>query len=158
MTSELECSVGVIGAGYTAREHVKALQDIPGVHVKGIFSRTRKRAESLAAELGIPKVNDSVGELFRSGQMDLVVVAVSELSLPEVTGDCFQFPWTVLMEKPPGINLKEALGIYESARSSQRNALVALNRRFYSSTRSALDSLNEHSGPRYIHVQDQQEP
>ena len=37
-----------------------------------------------------------------------------------------------------------------------RTALVAMNRRFYSSTRAALTSLNEQSGRRFIHIQDQQ--
>src|SRR5215467_6743395 len=101
MSEVLECGVGIIGAGYTAREHIRAFQDIPGIRIKGIHSRTRARAESVAEEFGLPNVCNSVTDVYGLKQVDLIVVAVSELSLPEVAGECFQYSWTVLMEKPP---------------------------------------------------------
>ena len=38
--------VAIIGAGYTAKEHIRAFADHPGATIVCIFSRTRARAEA----------------------------------------------------------------------------------------------------------------
>lgn len=42
---------------------------------------------------------------------------------------CFEFPWTVLLEKPPGHNLAVAEQIQAIANEKNRKAIVAFNRR-----------------------------
>jgi predicted dehydrogenase len=158
MTSTTNCRVAVIGAGYTAREHIRALRDIPGVTVAAVHSRTRSRAEALAGEFGINAVCDSVPELYERSRAALVFVTVPELSLNAVAKASFGFPWTVLMEKPPGYNLADALDIQRAAEDKQSNVLVALNRRFLAATLRAQAELSETSAPRFIKVQDQQNP
>ena len=64
MNSQTDCKVVVIGAGYMAREHTRAFQDVPGVQVTGVLSRTQARAEALAVEFNIPAVCTSVEELY----------------------------------------------------------------------------------------------
>lgn len=151
-----ECKVAVIGAGYMAGEHIRAFADVPGVTVAGIFSRTRPRAEGLAHAHGIKVVARSVAELFERTGAELVVVAVSEMAMRGVAIECFEFPWTVLLEKPPGYNLSDARTIQREALTKKRNVFVALNRRFYSTTQTVIEDLVKHEGPRYVHVQDQQ--
>src|SRR5438105_6682637 len=107
--SEKVCKVAIIGAGYTAREHAKAFRDISAVRLEGIYSRTRARAENLGREYGIRKICTSIPELFESTQADLVVVTVSETAILDVCKQCFEYPWTVLMEKPPGLDLGQTL-------------------------------------------------
>ena len=41
--------VAYVGAGYMAKEHIKAFADMPEVALAGIYSRTRERAEGLAS-------------------------------------------------------------------------------------------------------------
>jgi predicted dehydrogenase len=139
-----------------AGEHIRALSDVPGTTVVGIFSRTRSKADSLAETFGIKVVAQSVAELYERTQADLVVVAVSEISMREVSLECFQFPWVVLLEKPPGYMLREARAIQREALVGNRKVFVALNRRFYSTTQTALADLAGQEGRRYVHVQDQQ--
>ena len=140
-----------------AREHIRAFAETPGVAAAGIHSRTRTRAEKLAADLGVPAVFDSIADLYHATESHLVVVAVSESEMAPVSQACFEFPWTVLLEKPPGLNVAEAEGILACAQAKGRNALVALNRRFLSSTQTVLVDLAHHDGPRYIRVQDQED-
>jgi len=156
MTVQETCKVAIVGAGNMGREHVRAFTDMPGVNIVGIHSRTRSRAEALAAEFGVPGVYDLVPELYERTQADLVVVAVLELAVNSVSRACFDFPWTVLMEKPPGYNLQDAEEIHSAATAKNRRVLVGLNRRFLSSTRAALADLAQYNSPRFIHVQDQQ--
>lgn len=156
--SNTTCKVAFVGAGYMAREHIRAFQDVPGVTVVGIHSRTRAKAESLAQEFGPMAVCDSVDELYEKTQADLVVVAVQELSVNPVCQACFVHPWVALIEKPAGYNLADAMEIEAAARSRGRRAFVALNRRHYGSTRAVLSDLENLAGPRLIKVQDQEAP
>ena len=156
MTTQESCVVAIIGAGYMGREHVRAFADVPSVTIAGIHSRTRARAEALADEFGILGVHDSVSELYERTQANLVVVAVPETAANPVSRACFDFPWTVLMEKPPGHNLQDAEEIHSAAVARNRKVLVGLNRRSLSSTRAAMADLAQYDSPRFIHVQDQQ--
>jgi predicted dehydrogenase len=148
--------VAMVGAGSMAREHFKAFAAVPEVSLTGIFSRTIARADALAAEFKIPHVCRTVAELRERSHADLVVVAVPELAARSVAETCFAHSWCVLMEKPAGYNLADAEAIAAAARQKKRRVFVALNRRFLSSTRTALRDLQSNPGPRLIHVQDQQ--
>jgi predicted dehydrogenase len=150
-----KCRVAIVGAGYTAREHVRAFADA-GVEIAGIHSRTRARAEALAKEFSIAHVCDSVAELHERTQADLVVVTVVELSMNAVAKACFEFPWTVLLEKPAGYNVEDAQSIHAAATARKRNVFVALNRRSLSATLAVKAQLALQAGTRFIKVQDQQ--
>lgn len=154
---EMTLKIAVIGAGYTAREHVRAFNDIPEVSVTGIHSRSRHRAEMLASEMGVSVVADSIDELYERTTAELVVVTVPELPMRDVVSRCFRWPWAVMMEKPPGYNLRTALDIADAAEAAGSDALVALNRRHLSATRAVLGDLQQSKGWRFIKVQDQQD-
>lgn len=155
---EVTFKVAFIGAGYMATEHAKAFSDIGGVQLSGIYSRTRSRAEKLASEYPSLKVFESVGELFKSTEADLVVIAVPELAVREVCLEAFEYPWICLIEKPAGYDLQDAEAIQAAARLKNRKAFVSLNRRHYSSTRAVLDDLADHMGQRLVHAYDQENP
>ena len=116
------CKVAFVGAGYMSREHIRAFQDVPGVEITGIHSRTPSRAEVLAKEFHLPSVCGSIAELFEKSAADLVVVSVPELSVNEVCRACFEYPWTALIEKPAGYNVADAEAIESVAR--QRFAVL----------------------------------
>ncbi len=149
-------SVAFIGAGCMNREHSKAFASIDGVTLAGIHSRTRAKAEDLAAEIGIPFVADSIAELHDKTQADLLVIAVPEMSIRSVAEAAFQHPWTILMEKPPGKDLEEALYLGALAKQHGRTIYVGLNRRFLSSTEAVLADIDSRNEPRFIRVEDQQ--
>lgn len=151
------CKVAFVGAGYMAAEHMKAFSGIGGVELAGVFSRTRARAEKLAADYSGMKVCNSIADLYRQTGADIVVVTVTELSMNETATECFAYPWKVLLEKPAGYNLPDAAAIMEAAQRNSRCVYVALNRRAYSSTGMALSRLQGNAGPRFIKVQDQQD-
>ncbi|MBC8548948.1 MAG: Gfo/Idh/MocA family oxidoreductase [Candidatus Brocadiales bacterium] len=157
MNTTNKCTVAIVGAGYMAREHISAFQDIVDVEIVGINSRTRLRADTLASEFDIPYVYNSIPDLYEQTRADLVVVTVPELSANAVSRACFEHPWTVLLEKPAGYNLQDAEDIMSVAEAKNARAFVALNRRHYSSTQVVLDDIASVDGPRWIHVQDQED-
>jgi len=152
------CRVAFVGAGYMTSEHLKAFNDVPGVELCGIYSRTMDRAEKLAEEFSVRVVCDSMSELYDKTRADLVVVSVPELSVREVCLDAFQYPWRCLIEKPAGYDLEDARRIVASATANKRLAFVALNRRHYSSTRMLLKDVGRQKGQRLIHIYDQEDP
>jgi len=151
------CKIAFIGAGYTAREHIKAFRDVQGADIIGIHSRTYLKAEQLAKEFEIPNVCYSIAELYEKTIADLVVITVNELSMNSVSKACFEYPWVSLLEKPAGYNCEDAEDILASAKARERKVYVALNRRFYSSTRVTLDDLKSINNPRFIKIQDQED-
>lgn len=151
------CKVAFVGAGYMSSEHSKAFQDIPGVELSGIFSRTRARAEKLAEEFGVQDVCSSIADLYEKTKAQLVVISVPELSVREVCLEAFKYPWVCLIEKPAGYDLADAECILERATLLKRQAFVALNRRHHSSTRVILEDIAKLAGPRLIHVYDQED-
>ncbi len=150
------CAVAIVGAGFMAEEHARAFAAVPGVELVGIHSRTRSRAERVAREAGIAGIFDSITELYEVTQADLVVVAITETATKDVALECLAQPWTILLEKPPGLSVAEAEEIALAAGGRERPVLVGLNRRFISSTRAVLDDLVASDSRRYIRVLDQQ--
>lgn len=149
--------VAIVGAGNMGREHARAFARIPGVSVAGIASRTRARAQALAAEMGIAHVADDLAALHERTQAQLVVVAVPELSANAVAKAAFALPWAVLLEKPAGYHLADAEDIAAAAAGRRQPVMVGLNRRFYSSMRAVKEDLTTRPDEaRFIHVQDQQ--
>jgi predicted dehydrogenase len=157
MLSDPICKVAIVGAGYMAREHIRAFRDVPGVQIVGIHSRTMARAEEMAAQFDIPAVCASVSELHDITQADLLVVTAPELAMNAVSRACFEYQWAILLEKPAGYNISDAEDIEAAARTRNRRVFVALNRRHYSSTQTVLSDMKELSGQRFIRVQDQQD-
>lgn len=151
------CKVAFVGAGNMAAEHIKAFRAVPGVELAGICSRTRARAEVLARDCGVRAVCGSISELYEKTNAALVVIAVPELAVGAVSLECFHYPWACLIEKPAGYDLTDAEALALAARDRSRLAYVALNRRHYSSTRSVVEDLAKNAGPRFIHVQDQED-
>lgn len=147
--------VAIVGAGYMAQEHAKALSSIDAVELVGVCGRTRRRAEALAAAHGVPAYQ-SVAKMFADTKADAVVVAVNELSMPDVCAECFEFPWVCLLEKPVGVDLATARRIRDQGRHADVRAFVALNRRSYSAARQALRELECDDSPRLISVLDQE--
>ena len=141
-----------------AREHARAFRDVEGVRLAGIYSRTESRARQLAAELAIEHVSHSVDDLYHRTHADIVVVTVNEISMVDLALQCMEYPWLVLLEKPPGLSVPEAEALAAAAEVKSRDVRVALNRQWYSTTQSVLRDLARTEGPRFIKVQDQENP
>lgn len=148
--------VAIVGAGYMAGEHARAFASVSNVTVVGICGRGRARAEKLAAEYDVPAF-ETIEAMYGETAADVVVVAVNELSMLDVSMECFRYPWVCLLEKPIGIDLSETRKIVAARRAEGVSAFVALNRRSYAATRQALTELAEDGSPRLISVLDQQD-
>ena len=55
--------LGIIGAGWVARQHLEIISAFDWIQAGGIISRTRSKAEDLAREFKIPVCVDSLEAL-----------------------------------------------------------------------------------------------
>ena len=150
--------IAFIGSGGMAKAHASAFKDIQSVDLVGVYSRTVQNSTMFANENNINLVCNSVEDLYLRAKPDMVVIAVSELSLKDVCIQAFNHPWKLLIEKPVGINLVEANEIFDMSRRKGAIAYVALNRRHYSSTRGVLEEILGFPGKRLVQVYDQEDP
>jgi predicted dehydrogenase len=150
--------VAIVGAGYMGGQHARAFTDIETVQLVGVQSRTPARAEALAKEFGIPVVCSSLEDLYDRTQPDLLVISVPVLCTKDVCVAAFAYPWTCLVEKPIGYDVAEAERITSASRQSRAKAFVALNRRYYSTTRTVAEGLSPVGPPRLVCVYDQEHP
>ena len=148
--------VAIIGAGAMAREHIRVFRDIRGVEISAIWNRTRVKAEQLAREFNIPLVADDLDRLQSVSRAKLAIIAVYEPAIKRVMERALKQDWSILMEKPIGLNWEEAKKIADLAGALKRQVFVGLNRRWLSSTQAVLADIEGDPEPRFIHVQDQQ--
>jgi len=149
--------IAFVGAGAMTAAHIKAFKDIEDIVLCGIASRTASKAIGLANKYSLKHVCSSIEQLYELTKADLVVISVPVLETYDVCIEAFKYPWKLLIEKPVGYDLDEAVRIKKVADDCGRHAFVALNRRHYASTRSVIDGLKDNDAPRLIHVFDQED-
>lgn len=149
--------VAFIGSGNMADKHMSAFSDINEVELVGIYSTNRDTSKELADKFLIKYIAESIDDLYQKQNPDILVIAVPELATRNVCIAAFKYDWTCLIEKPVGHSFLEALEIAKHSSAKGRRDYVALNRRFYESTKVALMELNASSAKRVIHVCDQED-
>lgn len=126
--------VGVIGVGF-GRVHLEAFRDVPGVELAAVCSRTRARAEAMAAEFAVPAVFTDAHELVASG-LDVVVVAAPNREHHPMTMAALAAGCHVLCEKPLAASAAEAREMVAAAEAAGRLLAVHMNRRMQPAVRA----------------------
>lgn len=144
-----------IGAGKMSREHIKVFDKIKSVELKGIYSRTKKKAESLISEYKGLVYYNSIKELYEKTRADLVIISVSVENTKKVCLEACKFSWKCLVEKPFGYNFKETQYLAKKL-INKKQFYVALNRNYYSTTQKILEILKNDKTKRVIYINDQE--
>ncbi len=149
--------LAIVGAGKIAREHAKAFLDIENTELLGVTSRSKKPLEAFATDFKVINKCDNIEQLYRTTQAELVIITVNVDQISSVLLECARFPWTILVEKPLGINLAESNFLDKALGDAANRIYVALNRRHYSTFRELDRLINFDSGQRIIKVMDQED-
>ncbi len=141
-----------------AEEHIKVLSSIKYIQIVGIFNRTISKAMYLKKKYKIKKIYTDIDIMYHDSNADGVVVAIAVDVLMKYSKQIFKHPWNCLVEKPLGINYKECKKIVKNCKFKNKINL-ALNRRFYVSTKYLLKTIKNKSKkkPIIIEVDDQQD-
>jgi predicted dehydrogenase len=99
---------GILGAGGIARTVGADIAASPGSLVAAVASRDAERAANLAAALGAGRVYDSYEALVADPDVDVVYVATTHAQHHDAALLALRAGKPVLVEKPIGVNAREA--------------------------------------------------
>lgn len=112
-------NVAIVGAGYIARYHARAVH-AAGDSVVRVVSRTMDSARTIAGEIGAGAAGTRIDELTGDEDVDAVVLAQpNALHAPHAVA-CLDAGKHVLVEKPLAPNAGDARRVVERAREVER--------------------------------------
>jgi predicted dehydrogenase len=116
--------IGIVGAGANTRlRHLPGLQGIEGVKIVSVANRSRQSAERVAAEFGIPRVEDDWTSLVAAPDIDAIVIGTWPYLHCRATLAALDAGKHVLCEARMAMNAEEARAMRDAARA--RPHLVA---------------------------------
>jgi predicted dehydrogenase len=134
-----DVGIGVVGAGFIVRDcHLVAYAQA-GFRVVGITSRTRARAEEVAAAHGIPRVFDSLDAMLADPEIEVIDVAVPPVEQPAVIRRILDHGRAVrgiLAQKPLAMSLAEGEDLVRRCEEAGVALQVNQNMRYDPSVRS----------------------
>lgn len=149
--------IAILGGGVIASKYLDILKHYNGVSLEGICGRTYTKAENLKKQYGIKKNFTNINDLYNKTESDIVISTVSVENIFKTSKNLLDFPWTIFIEKPPGLNLKEFIKLKKLAFNRNKKIFVGMNRRYFSSTLNLLNEIKGQKDKRVIHIFDQQD-
>ncbi len=108
--------LGIIGAGAFARYTLAAYRaHIPDLEFVAIASRTRSRAEAVAAEFGIAGVESDNQSLFSREDLDIIAILTPPQTHYMLAKAALEQGKHVMVDKPVAFTAKQALELVELA-------------------------------------------
>lgn len=128
MTSKQHYNAGVVGTGYIADYHARAIAAMPNAHLAAACDASRPRAASFGARYDVPAIYESVEQMLANEALDVVHVLTPpdqhfSVGLAVLDAGCH-----LLLEKPM---CSDAAGCDSLlARAEKRNRRVGVNHNF----------------------------
>ena len=142
----MKFKVSFVGSGYMAEEHAKAFKDSNEFELVSVFSKTKSNAKKFCSKFKMKNINSSIEDIYKKNKPDLLVISITETELTKMLKKIMKYDWTILVEKPCGINLQDSQVINRLIKLNKSKIFVSLNRRFYSSSmylKKKIETINE---------------
>ena len=123
--------IGVVGVGPNAQvSHLPVLNSFKDVDIVALCDIDEDMLQNAGRQWNVKDLFTSHHDMIERTALDgiSVVTAVSAVGL--VAGDCLKNGIKTLIEKPPGITLKDTKMLLEAANEGRTWGMVAFNRRF----------------------------
>lgn len=128
MTTPLR--IGVVGAGAIATlGHIPGFQRLPGVTVAAICDANVARAQSVAAQFGVPAVYEDYQKLLAEADIDAITVAVPNALHAPVTLAALEAGKHVLCEKPLATSVEDGKAMVAAAERAGKILAVNMHNR-----------------------------
>ena len=122
--NEKKFRVGVLGAGYVADYHLRALQAEADVEVVGIADPDQEKAGKTAAAFGIPGVFKSLDELAASARPNAIHVLTPPAFHADLSIRALDLGCHVFVEKPMAEKASDCDRMIEAARRNNKSLSV----------------------------------
>jgi predicted dehydrogenase len=128
--SKQTIGVGVAGTGFIGPAHVEGLRR-NGIQVLGLAEQTREKAAQKAAEMGIPRIYDSLDAMLMDPEIDIVHLATPNLLHHPHAKAALLAGKHVVCEKPLAMTSTESAELVKLAAEKNRVNAVNFNIRMY---------------------------
>ncbi len=124
--------VGIIGTGWIAESHMRALKEMPDVEIVSGADLIPGKAEKFFAESGIEgaKCYPSHKELIDANEVDAVCICTYNATHAECAIYALEHGVHVLLEKPMCVTLEEAVAIRKAEKASGKVLSIGFQPRF----------------------------
>jgi predicted dehydrogenase/nucleoside-diphosphate-sugar epimerase len=119
--------VGLLGAGYIADWHAKAIRAAEGLSLVAICDRVKPRADALAATHGIPHVFESLTDMLASHKIDAVHVLLPPEHHYAAASEILAAGLHVFLEKPMCLEARECEALVSLAHQKECRVGVSHN-------------------------------
>ena len=117
--------LGVLGAGFIGRIHLRCFSNIEGVELAGLFDVDKELAAKAAEEYQVEKIYDSSDVIIEDEDIDAVVLGVPNKIHKPLAIQALKAGKHVLLEKPMALNGTEAREIYQAQQQSGKLLMMA---------------------------------
>ncbi|MBE7047421.1 MAG: Gfo/Idh/MocA family oxidoreductase [Ruminococcaceae bacterium] len=123
--------VGIIGIGNMGSAHLKNIKtgEVPNMECVAVCDTSEKRREDLKKQYPDIKVFDNATDLYKSGLVDAVVIAVPHYDHCPLAIEAFGYGLHVLVEKPAGVYTKAVEEMNDVAKKSGKVFGIMYNQR-----------------------------
>lgn len=123
--------LALIGAGEIAQNfHLPIHNRLQNLELAAICEPLKTKAQTIAERYEIPNVCYTVDELLQIPDIDAVDLSASTDAHCEIAIACIEAGKHLLIEKPIGRTLDEAIKIRDAAKQNDVKVMVAMNQRF----------------------------
>lgn len=121
---------GIIGCGFVADFHARALVENPNVELVAVCSAHVDKCRSLAARYGARKYYTNFHKMLEKESIDAVQILLPHNLHAEVTIAALEMGKHVLVEKPMATNTRDCDRMIHAATKARVKLMVAHNKRF----------------------------
>jgi len=135
-------NISIAGCGKVAHLHAKAIMNIPGARLSGVWSRSRESADRFASQYNT-KAWSEIKEMVYENQTDLVIVCTPHPFHRQPATEAASAGANVLVEKPLAADLRDCDAIIEACRENDVKLGVISQRRWYSPVLRVRNAIDE---------------
>ena len=137
-------NIGIIGSGYISDFHIHVLKSFKSVNISAIYSRNINNAKYKAEKYKIPFFTNKLNN-FLKNNYDGIYILVSADQIYKFAKIILSKKIPVLIEKPPGLNIKELNELIKISRKNNTINLIGTNRRYYSIFKKIFKHINSNN-------------
>lgn len=123
-------NISIAGCGKVAHLHAKAINNIPGARLSGVWSRTEATARGFAGQYGTQSYSD-ISRMVKDNKTDLVIVCTPHPFHRQPAVEAAEAGASVLVEKPLASDIKDSDAIIDACRRRGVKLGVISQRRWY---------------------------
>jgi predicted dehydrogenase len=132
VTNNKKFRVGILGCGWIAATHAKAILEIPDYQLAAFCDSDRSRAEQFQKEYGrgSGEIFTEHAEMFKKSDLDVVTICLPPFAHTDEVEHAAQHSCHIMMEKPIALNLEKAQSMVEAVTKNKIHSQVGFVFRF----------------------------